>query len=441
MRHPMLLAPLLALALTTCTEERRPNLLFLSVDTLRADHLGTYGHERPTSPALDALCAEAVVFESAHSSSSWTLPSFASAMTGLPTSSHGCWNFKSRLAPSFTTLAETLQHAGYHTAAVVSHTFLGSRYGLHQGFADYDESLVAATRPISHEAITAPNISDRALALLDAQAASDQPWFIWLHYFDPHRSYRFHDGVSEQFDGPTEELEYEDPRQQALYEGEIAFTDKHIGRVLDRLEALGLADDTVVVLFADHGEEFQEHQRLGHGKTLYREVERIPLAVRAPGIAPMRVDTPVSVIDVMPTVLELLGVPSAPSGGAARSLAPLMLGRSLPPRGCLLELRLRQRKVDAEAFVFGRWKLIEERPLDPSVPPSTLLFDILADPDEQHDVATEKPDVVAQMQARMQLALAQARGAAQSSVGEVDLSAEDLDQLRALGYLSNDDQH
>lgn len=424
----------LAALLAACSDPpKQPNLLLIAVDTLRADHLGTYGHRRPTSPEIDAFFDSAVTFEEAHSSSSWTLPAFASLMTSLYSSTHGCTNTRTPLDDSFETLAERLSDEGFHTAGIVSHTFLGSRYGLHQGFEDYDESLVMEQTRDSHQAITSPRVTEKALKALDRVADGDKPWFVWVHYFDPHRKYLFHEGVSDPFVGP-------DRKDIDLYDGEIAFTDAHIGQLLRRLEQLGLADDTVVAFVSDHGEAFKEHGWIGHGKTLYRLVERVPFALRVPGVAPRRVSDPVSVVDFMPTVLELLDVqrPSTPMVG--RSLVATMSGASPPERGLLMELRNRLRKVDVDAFLLDRWKLILEYPAPYDGDPIAMLFDWAADPREAHDLSSKHPEVVEDLTRRLQQTARIGRQLAKSftASGELELSPEEIERLRQLGYVGDD---
>lgn len=412
----------------------RKNLLLIAVDTLRADRLGSYGYQRGTSPALDALFDQSVVFEEAHSASSWTLPSFASIMTSLYSTSHGCWQFDSKLDDSFTTMAELLADAGFHTAAVVSHVFLGRRHGLHQGFERYDESLVYSAEK-SHEAVSSPPVTERALAFLDRKATQDdgQPWFLWVHLFDPHSVYQEHEGVTERFGSAETDL----------YDGEIAFTDQHIGRLLARVDERGLAENTVVVFLVDHGEEFEDHGRILHGRTLYQEVTRIPLAIRAPGFAARRVDHPVGGVDVLPTVLELLSVPEPDLPMAGRSLVPLMRGEVLDDQALLLESRLDLRgDVDLSGLVLGRWKLIVETPKsrEQGDQRKVMLFDRRSDPAEAEDLAEVRPDVVGKMAARLKAAVAAARTAGKMfTVGEAQpLSAEDIEELRALGYVGGD---
>ncbi|MFN0008802.1 MAG: sulfatase, partial [Planctomycetota bacterium] len=288
----------------------RPNVLFVSIDTLRADHLGCYGWPRPTSPNLDALASKSVVFESAQSSSSWTLPSLASLMTSMQASAHSCDQIASRLDPSYTTMAEILRDSGYDTAFVASHVFLSAGYGLQQGFTHVDTRILQ-----DESAITSPAVTDWGLAWLHDKAAADDgvPWFLWLHYFDPHAPYLVHEGISERF-GTETDLD--------RYDGEIAFTDQHLGRLLEAFERLGLAENTILVVVADHGEEFGEHGVQGHGYDLHEEVVRGPLIVRAPGIAPRRVSEVVPTVDVMPTLLELCGARGR-NEVEGRSLLPL----------------------------------------------------------------------------------------------------------------------
>lgn len=433
------LAPILILCLVAgCgsgdSGPARTNLLLIVVDTLRADHLGAYGYSRPTSPAIDQLFRSSVVFEDAHATSSWTLPSLASLLTSTYSSTHGCWQFTNSLDPSFTTLPETLAADGYHTAAIVSHVFLGKRYGLHQGFVEYDESLVHARLDESHKAISSPELTRRAIEFLDGRPADgDAPWFLMVHYFDPHHFYQDHGDAAPAFG----------TRPMDRYDSEIAFTDAHIGRLLQHLEQSGQAQQTVVTFVADHGEEFRDHGRIFHGKTLFREVERIPLAIRAPGIEPGRVTMPIGAVDVMPTLLELLDVadPAVPMAG--RSLVRLMRGEPFDRPGLLLESRLDQRgDAELEGYVTDRWKLILEYARTdgegPRPEPMTVfLYDRQADPLERSDRSEQMPEVVARLRQRLEQAIAGATAVARaySEAGELSLSEAELKRLRELGYV------
>lgn len=433
------LALLALLALTACgARAEKPNLLVIVVDTLRADHLGAHGYARDTSPHIDALFDESLVFEQAHSTSSWTLPAMASLWTSQHASTHGCWQFHHALDPSFTTLAEVLTERGYRTHGVVSHVFLGSDHGLQQGFSSYDEELVAETLEDSHLALTSPRLTEKALAFLDEVSAAsgpdDTPWFLMVHYFDPHSRYLPHEGEVESF-GPLPE---------DRYDGEVVFTDRHVGALLSGLTERGLAGNTIVCFVADHGEEFGDHRGIGHGKTLYREVERVPLALRLPGLAPRRLDTPVSLVDVMPTLLDLLAIPEGDLDLSGRSFSGLLRGEApdlteLPPdAGLLLESRLDLR-ADATlaGWIEGHFKLIVVTARGDAEPgEKQMLFDLHADPTETNDLAAERPQVVARLRAAMDRAVsrAEARASAFGVTPSLDLSPAERARLDSLGY-------
>lgn len=401
----------------------RANVLFITVDTLRADRLEPYGFEGPISPALDRLAADSVVFDEAQSSTSWTLPALATLMTSHPTSTHGAWDFESPLDESYSTLAEVLAADGYDTAAVASHVFLGREFGLAQGFTHFDDDLVQQIE-LSHLAVTSDAVTERGVRFVERKAAAkaagvdDTPWFLWLHYFDPHHTYYAH--ADFPF-GDTEE---------ARYLSEIAFTDRAIGHLLEALSATGADADTVVVFTADHGEEFGDHGGAYHGLTLHREVLRVPLIVRIPGVASRRVGTVVGIGDVMGTVLEVLGV--EPRGAlSGRSLVPALRGEVLGEVPVLAELR---RTVDArfDALVDGPWKLIRDRGEDGG----RALFERIVDPAELLDVAHRHPGTAARLAETLDELVQEAelagRGFGRQRRG---VGADMARALEALGYV------
>ena len=409
-------------------EPARRNLLLITIDTLRADALGTYGYSRPITPRIDCFAKSAFVFEHAHSSASWTLPSMVSLMTSLHPTTHRCQRDGARLPPSVETLAERLEEGGFHTGAITTHVYLTREHGLDQGFDDFDQDLVRENAPASHEQISSDKVARRARAWLNARAHEPRAgrWFLWVHFFDPHQVYKPHPGITEAL-GSTD---------RDLYDGEIAFTDRYVGDVLDALDELDLAGDTVVALAADHGEEFRDHGLRGHRNSLYEEVLRVPLLLRVPGARPRRIAEPVGTIDLAPTLLELLGAaPFDVSQGC--SLVPLLEGREedLPP--LFAEIR-RQGQKDWQSWIEGRWKLIHDLTHH-----RTLLFDLQADPAEQHDLAAERPDLVTAMDARMEDTIERSRKAASAfrAVDDLVLSPEELEQLRLLGYGDGDEAH
>lgn len=402
---------------------KRPNVLFVSIDTLRADHLGTYGWERPTSPNFDAFAAKGVVFERAQSSSSWTLPSLTTLMTSLLPSTHRCEKDTSRLDPSYTTLAEILRDAGYDTAIVASHLFLNAGHGLQQGFTRVD------TRIIQDEfAITSPQVTDWGVSWLQDKAAADdgEPWFLWLHYFDPHAPYLPHEGISEAF-GTEKPID--------LYDGEIAFTDQHLGRLFEAFERLGFAENTIVVLVADHGEEFGEHGQFGHGYDLHEEVVHVPLVLRVPGLSPRRVPDLVPTVDVFPTLLELCGV--KPKGDIeGRSLLPLMRGEKDAPREAVSE-DVWMYGFDIASIARGNWKYIDSTRREKVL---KMLFDHSVDPTETKNLLRENSDIATELRSglRARQERAKALGAGYERHPTSDLPPSEQDRLRALGYAGED---
>jgi len=408
-----------------------PNVLLITVDTLRADRLGFYGYGKPTSPELDAFASGAVVFEQAEASAPWTLPALASVMTGEVASTHDCWNYGSTLDDSFRTLPELLVAAGYDTACVVSHLFTTSRHGLQQGFVHTDDSF-AYPEIDPAENITSQVISDKGIRFLDQKKDSpdEAPWFLWLHYFDPHKEYMQHPGISEAFATPGARTR--GALLGDVYDGEVRYTDLHIGRVLARLRELGFDKDTVVVLLADHGEEFEDHGGVGHGHSLHVELVHVPLAIRAPGFAPRRVKEVVRQVDVLPTLLDLAGLP-LPNWLAGRSLVPAMKGQPEDAVGALAELDLSGNVADS--WRTQRWRLIRSgREGTPQ------LYDLDADPHETSDVAAQHPDVVAELEAELASAKAAGRERARLFGGgrEVTLTPGIQHDLEALGYAGAD---
>jgi arylsulfatase A-like enzyme len=272
----------------------RPNVLLVSIDTLRADHLSFMGYGRKTSPHLDALAARSVVFEDAHSSSSWTPPGAASFLTGLHPIRHGMVGGPVRIHEEARTLAEMLSGAGYRTRAVVQNAWFAEDFGWARGFEAYQSHDF-----IGNPLCTPTSELDVAVWL---RAKSEKPFFLWLNYFAPHCPYEPHEPWTSSYSPPKyskwfEAIEFVEmerfkrrillPRDLerflALYDGEINFVDQHVGRLLKTLDAAGLRENTVVVLVSDHGEEFKDHGALGHYRTLHTELTHVPFVISLPG--------------------------------------------------------------------------------------------------------------------------------------------------------------
>lgn len=430
----------------------RLNVLLITLDTTRADRLGCYGYEKTTSANLDRLAAEGTLFTQAIAQAAVTPVSHASIMTGLNPYSHGLRVLhgltESRLADSQVTLAEVLKNAGYSTAAFVSAFPVSERFGLNQGFDIFDADFLTAPADqlVSRNGIvnTGPNqrraddTSDRALAWL---AAARSPFFLWLHYFDPH---------DPRVRPPPEVLErYGDVEGDErdllrfLYDVEIEYLDLHIGRVLDRLKETGQAARTIVAVVSDHGEGLGDHNWWTHG-ILYQEQVRVPLIVRAPSVpAGRRVDYVVRTIDLMPTLLDLIGfAPEACPPMEGQSLVPLLEGDSPDPNlvaycdsvNMLTYSFTRQIKDVKDEMLFaevsGPWKYIHHV----RQPEASELYDLANDPAEQVNLLEKQLAVAARLKADL---LARKCIPAGQLGRQAHMSPEDIERLRSLGYVGN----
>jgi len=437
-----------ALVLAACGgEARKPDVLLVTIDTLRADRLSSYGYERPTSPYLDELAAAGVRFDRAYATSSWTAPSVASLMTSLEPEVHGIERghldqgviVKQAVLPDDVALwPELLRADGYRTYGVTANTHLYGRFGFDQGFDRYE--CVGF--------VDAPAVVRTVGAWRDEIVGGEGPWFLWVHLLDPHGQYRprkpwigrFSPGYRPIWSRMRRVIipdEYRDlgvtrgtPAFEvvnALYDSEIAYTDAAIRQIAAQV---GLSDDDLVVVTSDHGEEFLDHDRFGHGTTLYEEVIRVPLIVRLPGAAHAGtvVDAPVSLVDVLPTVLDVLGAP-APAQLQGASLLPAIEGRDTAERVVVTSLA-RFKTLETDSVTQGSWKYIEHR----HEPGRRMLFDVVADPGEARDLLASEPERAAELAAILAAHRASNR-ARRVEPAAVDLSTDEFEQLKALGYV------
>jgi arylsulfatase A-like enzyme len=432
----------------------RYNVLLFLMDSLRADHTSPYGADPGDTPRLAGLAAEGVTFENARSSSSWTRPSVATLLTSVQPDTHGVLAFEDGLADSLPVLPEILQHSGYRTLAVVNNAMIDRRFGFARGF----DRMAQLYRRRSPEARIARGDPEALAELVWSgqiepwlRAGPHEPFFVYLHEDDPHSPYEppepyasLHDfgydgDVSSNIRGlaalrrDPDSVDPRDVRQlRSLYRGEIAFMDRYLGWLLDRLESLDLARSTLVIVASDHGEEFWEHRSVGHGHSVYEELLRVPLVMRLAGVLPAgrRVQTDVGLIDLAPTLLDLLGI----------AIPPDMRGESLLPyvASAAGERPARASFARAngpwESVSYRHWKLIRSH--DPDGP-EPALFDLEADPLEQRNLARERPVVVgtlAQMLRRNRRMAARDRVEA-IRVAPGDLDADAIENLRALGYV------
>jgi arylsulfatase A-like enzyme len=460
-RCALLLPTLLALAACDSPPgpDVAPNVVLISVDTLRADHLGCYGHAAPTSPFLDSLAAEGVRFEQVFATASWTLPSHMSLLTSLHPHAHRVETERAGLAPDVVTLAQVLKRAGYETTGFVSWVFVSRKYGFDRGFDRFVELLPAPERrrPGSPDTIQADAFVDQVLEW--ATFADARPYFLFLHLFDPHLDYAPPLAYAQLFDPQLRDASagrysalrpyirglgrasrrvppaWRD-RAAALYAGEIRFVDTELARLFEGLRRRGLLEDTLVVFTSDHGEELDDHGSMeGHGWTLYDEVIRVPLLLRLSGAerAGTVVRDVVSSIDVAPTILDAVGVP-APRSFAGRSLLPLVRGESVPPARAFSQIRRFNEKWSLRT---SRYKLVYTSDTGTNafgvpVEAGFELYDLEEDPREETDVydsaraAGELTDLLRDFMGQRVEEPAPPAG---------PLSVEERRRLRSLGYL------
>lgn len=446
------------------------------IDTLRADRLGAYGYGRDTSPNLDALASESVLFERAHSPASWTLPSVASLMLGCFLPEHGVVKDGDRIPATDTTLAEHLQRLGYSTGSFIHNPYAGTMTGLERGFDVCEQ----ADRVVG---------SEQLRRWLDAEP--EHPFLLYLHNTIPHDPYRPERRYLEPFGqvdsatmdeieelqagyrqltrenyAPWKEAQGLDnsgeqrvlierlaAHQQAiddLYDGEIRKVDQVLGEVIELLKLRGEWDNTIFVVLADHGEELGDHGGWEHDHSLYEELIHVPLMIRLPGAqdAGQRVAGSVSLVDVLPTLMQLLGAPLAASQTDGRSLVPAMRGDSLESGPRVTSYRLNQKKrytpyrnargEENMVICEGPWKAIWNIQLG-----RVELYNLSQDPSETQDLSEREPELAARLlrhgheRREAMRAAFEAKGGANQSA--LPLSEEQRERLRALGYLGDEE--
>lgn len=356
-------------------------VVLVVIDTLRKDHLGLYGDERGLTPRLDALAQQAVVFDGFVAASSWTRPSLGAVFTSRHPSALGLHDFTHGLSPVPVTLAEAASAAGVQCLAASANRIAGTRWGFAQGFEVFDEDLPLSSYPGDFGMVSAEQVTTRGLQLLDDRDL-DRPFLLFLHYTDPHDPYLRHDGLLNtpeppgRFGGSRAELSVldelpegertadDEARIRWLYQGEVAWVDHWLGALSDGLVERGLADDVLLVITADHGEELWDHGQRAHGCSLYDELIGAPLLVRWPAthdVEPGRVGAMAGHVDLMPTVLATLGV-APPADLQGRDLLPLTTDDAQAGGQAYAEMRLGEH--DLESLSDGRAKLIRQRSLD-----------------------------------------------------------------------------
>ena len=386
------------------TPQTRPDIILISIDSLRPDHLGCYGYKRNTSPTIDRLAREGVRFVNAVSTTSWTLPAHAALFTGLYDSAHGVVNIDDQLADEHLTMAEILRNSGYQTVGFYGGPFLHPTYGLDQGFDAYFSCMTKVPEdadeqryrefPVhdaSHQDITGPRTLDRFNQWFST--ISPQPFFLFLHLWDVHYDYtppkRFIDLFDPDYTGTitadrymknpdiTLEMSQRDfEHVLALYDGEIRFTDEILGQILKKLEEAGRLNNALVIVTSDHGEEFFEHGAKGHQTSLFEEVVRVPLIFYYPQrLKPgLVILDQARLIDVLPTVLELAQV-NWPIHVQGRDLSPVFERQKLIAEPALLELLVFTQRI--RGLRTNDYKVLVDQNLG-----QTAFYDLRTDPHE-----------------------------------------------------------
>lgn len=442
------------------TAPKGPSVLLVMVDTLRADHLSCYGYTRSQTPAIDALAADGARFARAYAQASWTRPSVATILTSLYPSSHGAVHKSDVLPDDVVTLPEVMQAAGYRTIGFPNNINVAPLFNFQQGFDEYHflepafffgateaaaqltvynqlrvvrERYFSGHKYVEHYYQPGDVVTDRALSWIDANGS--RPFFMFLHYMEPHDPYFEHpyNGVGfARVANPNPDGALADQYRDA-YDGEIRYLDEEIGRLVAGLRDRGFYDGTMVVLTADHGEEFHEHGGWWHGLTLYEEQIAVPLIVKPPAGTgqPGAVSTAlVSSLDVAPTVLAVAGVPIPDTmQGAFLGLAGGVQG---PRDHVFSEQDLEGNSV--RAYRHGEWKLIVANPGNPRGLPARALFDLAEDPGEQQDVAAASGADAERLSGDLSAVETHARSVAVESA-ETAIDGATQERLRALGYV------
>jgi arylsulfatase A-like enzyme/Flp pilus assembly protein TadD len=416
----LLLTLVAALSLAGCgkTAARKTNVLLITMDTTRADKLGAYGCRDIRTPVIDGLAREGVLFTDARASIPITLPSHCTIMTGLYSPGHGVRNNGNYVLPGeISTLAEVLSREGYHTAAFVGAFVLDSQFGLSQGFDTYDDSFrergKSASDYFGHVEKPAGDLTQDALGWL---ATAGEPFFLWLHYYDPHYPYLPPAPFDTLFAQP--------------YLGEIAYVDSCIGEVVKSLEAGGLAERLLVVLTSDHGESLGEHGELSHGLFLYEGTTRVPLIMKFEGRLPAgaRVSHPVSLADLFPTVLDI-GEIAIPAEVQGRSLLTTLESPETAGPPMYMETVLPSENFgwsEITGVFHDGWKYF--RVTEPE------LYNVSEDPREEKNLFHAEKETVKEMESLLDsLHTALARETAGSAASGLD--AETQEKLEMLGYV------
>ena len=406
----------------TARRSAHPNVLFITVDTLRADHVGSYGYAAAQTPALDALAARGIRFEHATTVAPLTLPAHSSLMTGTFPAFHGVRdNGGFYLGDDQVTLAKVLRAAGYRTGGFVSAFVLDHRWGIGQGFDRYydDFDLAKYRVDVGLDAVQRPGseVVSKVIEWLEQDAA--QPFFAWAHLYEPHAPYDPPEPIRSRFP----------PTMIGAYDGEIATADIQIGRLIDHLSSAGRLANTLVVVLGDHGESLGEHGEEQHGFFVYDADIRIPLIVAGPGVPVRVVNEEVRIVDVMPTILQLLSI-QVPNTVQGVSLSPLFRGERIDL------VAVSETWYPRHHYGWSELTSIRDSRYHFIAAPRRELYDIELDPGELHDLALANPGRADALERALRAFLAQmSSNRPTNSPRPVEPEVEE--RLRSLGYVGS----
>jgi arylsulfatase A-like enzyme/tetratricopeptide (TPR) repeat protein len=395
------------------------NILLITLDTTRADHLGCYGYASAKTPNLDRLAGEGIRFARVYCPAPLTLPSHASIMTGLYPVAHGVRNNGHDLPSGIRTLAEILKGRSYSTAAFVSSFSVDSRFGLDRGFDVYDDTFRSE---LPFKTQNAERRAEETFSKFSRWLENNgkSRFFGWVHYFDPHLPYDPPSPYKEEFKGNP-------------YDGEIAYMDRYVGAVLERLKELGILERTIIVVAGDHGEGLGDKVETGHGIFLYEETLKVPLIFHNPAIFPRSqvIESQVRLIDIAPTILEIIGLKNEAAGMTGQSLVALLQGKSGKDLDSLVETFYPRENFgwsELVGLVSGRWKYIQS--------PRPELYDVKNDPGERENLLAFSAGKAVEMKKKLEQDLLGSSIGGRSAGEPAGVRPEDQERLRSLGYVN-----
>lgn len=423
------------------------NIILLLVDTFGAEYSGSNNPAIRHTPTIKKLSRQGVNFTNAYAAAPWTMPSVASIFTSHMPSSHKLTQKDHQLRKTHLTLSEHMKAKGFKTFGVVSHVYLGEKYGFSQGFDEYIELI--STKYAAHRVITSRKVTNAATGWIDKNLAEGtrSGMFMFVHYFDPHYEYNHHKkfdmtshysgqikpgtGLGKLREIRSQLLPNDIDYLKGLYQEEGAYVDFHIGRLIEHIEKSGLADNTLIIFTSDHGEEFMEHGWLGHTRTLYDELIRIPMFFYLPGtLSPGIVKTPVSQIDILPTLMSMFNEPHRSKTWEGISLKQYLEGggSALPRRNLFSETST---DANLRSVIQGPYKLVHDKQRK-----KFTLYNRTEDPGEHKDISKAEPQVFKELKHKLAAWESSVEATSQEiQPRKVNLNSEEIKQLKSLGYI------